>query len=624
MLLRSMRNGFLSAIFLGLLVMGAMGLILSDWNGMFRGGVTATDVAVVDGDPIKIQDFHNRLSNALRSRNIDPKDAYQLGLVDAFLRQDIFERLFKKFAQDTGLAIDDNFVAKRIQALVAPLKKEGMSDKEALALYLKTAQTTEAKLVESLRDDTAAAILQNIFASASYVPEALIADLNAYSGETREADVFFIPRDSIKLDNDPSDDDLRSSYAQTTNSYMLPESRDITLALLNTAALTKDVTIADADISAAYEENKADYDLPETRSLEQAIFPSEDVADKTLALVKSGLPLKEAVKKVTGKTDDYTNAKTYKNGDFPEEISEPLFAGATKEALGPYKTGLGYHLFVIQEIIPAHTQSLDDVRDNIRAALLADKQADRIFEVSGAIEERLDAGERYEDLAKAYPLDVKSVKNLQRDSKDEALAATGAGKAAHMILEQAFAAEASHASTFKELGDGKIYSLRVDTISKSMPKPFDTVKNDVKKAWMADQKRQKNLAAASALSTKLNDGAITLAKVSQKVAHYTQIKRTDAPEGLPLSAAERLMSAEQGKFIVIEVPEKDGVYVGRVSKIDLGKMTADQKNDPQAALMIRQNVSKGTVDMFANWLTSQYEVTINKELLERAYGRQEE
>lgn len=84
MLLRSMRNGFLSAIFLGLLVMGAMGLILSDWNGMFRGGVTATDVAVVDGEPIKIQDFHNRLSNALRSRNIDPKDAYQLGLVDAF------------------------------------------------------------------------------------------------------------------------------------------------------------------------------------------------------------------------------------------------------------------------------------------------------------------------------------------------------------------------------------------------------------------------------------------------------------------------------------------------------------------------------------------------------------
>ena len=49
MLLRSMRKGFFSALFLGLLVAGAAGLMLSDWNGFFRNGVTTTDVAKVDG-----------------------------------------------------------------------------------------------------------------------------------------------------------------------------------------------------------------------------------------------------------------------------------------------------------------------------------------------------------------------------------------------------------------------------------------------------------------------------------------------------------------------------------------------------------------------------------------------
>lgn len=125
MILRSMRSGFFSKAFLGLLVLGGASLVFTDWNGMFRGGgINKTDVAKIDGTPIKISEFSNRVNHVIRNQQIDAATAYKVGLIDNILSSEIYDIQMKKNALDLGIRVEDRIVAEQIKQLIAPLKKK--------------------------------------------------------------------------------------------------------------------------------------------------------------------------------------------------------------------------------------------------------------------------------------------------------------------------------------------------------------------------------------------------------------------------------------------------------------------------------------------------------------------
>ncbi len=212
MLLRSMRNGFLSALFMGLLVLGGISLIFTDWNGMFHGGVDKTDVAKVDGTPIKIAEFNSRVNRILHQQQINQSAAYQMGLIDNILRQEIFEILLKKDAAALGIRIQDRIIADQIRDLISPLKKNGVTDKEALKQFLEMQGMSEGQLTSALRDDLTSKILKATITSGAYIPKAMVDNILAYQNETRSVDVAFYPNASVSITDKPTDADLEKYY----------------------------------------------------------------------------------------------------------------------------------------------------------------------------------------------------------------------------------------------------------------------------------------------------------------------------------------------------------------------------------------------------------------------------
>ena len=191
MLLRSMRSGFFSTIFLGLLVMGGVSLVFTDWNGMFKGGGNKTDVAKIDGTPIKISEFNSRVNSILRSQKIDPATAYQMGLIDNILSNEIYDILIKKNAAELGIQVEDRIIAEQIKEMIAPLKKDGVDDKAALKQFLEMQGMSEKQLTTALRDELTSKILKSTISSSVYIPKALTEDVIAYKNETRNVDIAF-------------------------------------------------------------------------------------------------------------------------------------------------------------------------------------------------------------------------------------------------------------------------------------------------------------------------------------------------------------------------------------------------------------------------------------------------
>lgn len=613
MLLRSMRKGFLSAIFLGLLVLGAVGLIFSDTHSMFQNGYSKTDAATVDGSPIKIAEFNSRVTNVLRQQQIPTAAAYQMGLINNILTGEIFEILVKKDAAKLGIRIEDRIIAEQIKTLITPYKSANTSDHAALKKFLETQGMSEKQLVGTLRDELTSKILKSTISSASYVPEALISSIQSYHGMTKDVEIVFTPNSSIAIKTQPSDKDLEAYYNERTIDFMNPESRDVTVAILDTSKIAKP-TISEADVKASYEENKDKFSIPVSADVEQSLIGDEAKAKAIADAVKAGKSMSDAVKSVTGDAKAYQGKNNFTKDGLASDITTPVFAGKAGDVIGPVKSALGFHVIQLIELKDAHSKSYDSVKDKIRKELEDEKSGNALYDVTGDIEDRLANGETYEGLSKEYPMTITHLKALSRNTKADKTG-TFAENEFQTIVTKAYSLKDSTPSEMSDFVTGKLYSVRADKISPAVAKPFVEVKSEILKDWTADQQAQENLLSAQKRVDDLVSGKIKFDTLNPtKVDNLSHAGSTAVAKDV----TERFMSAEKGKFMLAISRDKGGIYIGRVTSVTLPK---DVKVDDASRKSVEGNVSDASYMAYMESLQTKYPVTINDALLARTYGK---
>ena len=618
MLLSSMQKGFFKFVFLGLLVMGAVGLMFSDWNGFFRGGgVTKTDVASVDGHQIKIAEFHTKVTRVLRSQNVDAAKAYQLGIIDQLLQREILDMVMRSASKDLGVQVEDKIIAEQVRDIISGFKDKGTSDKDALARFLQMQGMTEKQLINILRTETATNIIEGAISSSAYQPNALLNDLAAYRGETRIVDAAFFPNDTVKLAADPTPEQLKSYYATISAFYMEPEKRDVTVALFEQSALAKPVTVTDAEVKAFYDENVDKYAIAEQKFVEQAIVDTKEKADSIFSLVKGGKTIKDAAAEI-GKSASSYHAETSltKDGLMPE-IAEPVFAAKDGDILPAIKTPLGWHVIRVTRSDAAHKEPFEKVAAKIRADLQGEKNGDALYDATTAIEDRLATGETFEDLAKDYKIQILTLKNLTTKN-DPTKDLSFAGKNAQAVLGKIFDSKAQEPSSLSDAGEGKLYTLRVDKIAPAKPKPYDAVEQDVRARWIAENKAEKNLTSLQKQAEAINAGTVKFDSLDTKIERGLSVSRaTINKSSLPREVAMRLIEADTDKVVLAISREKNGIYLAKITSVKLGNTAPDSAAREQAQKL----AANSNVDMFIGSIEGEHNISINRDLLSRTYGR---
>ena len=623
MLLRSMRKGFFSALFLALLVLGGVSLVFTDWNGMFKGGTSKTDVAKVDGTPIKISEFNSRVTRVLHSQQVSADAAYQMGLINNILMQDILAILMKKDAASLGIRIEDRIIAEQIKATIAPYKKDGESDKDTLKRVLEMQGLNEKMLIASMRDELTSKILQSTLATANTAPRALIDDLYAAQHQSRTVELAFFPNAAVTLSTAPSDKDLESYYQTIAAGYMVPETRDITLAYLDTSKIAK-TKASDTDVKTAYDENASRYNLPESATIEQSLISDAAKAKAVAEAVKAGQKMDAAVMSATGDKKAYAGETSLTKDGLPEDIATPVFTGKAGDVIGPVKSALGYHVIKLVKITPAHPADFDSVKEKIRKELNDEKAGNAIFDVTNAIEDRLANGEKFETIAQQYPLTLVSLPRMRKDSKAPK-EYTHDAESFEKILAKAFATAEASASELTDVTATTLVSVRVDKIHQAAAKPFADVKADVLKKWTSDQKTERNLLATQGKVDELNtsdagkDSAAAFAAL-KPVTIKALTRKGDA--SVPKDILPNIMSAEKGKFVMIASRDKDGLYIARVQTVSLPSAN-DAKADSKAGDFSKQvaaDLSSSGLMGYMGYLQNKYPVTINDNLLKKVYG----
>ena len=166
------------------------------------------------------------------------------------------------------------------------------------------------------------------------------------------------------------------------------------------AAVTKDVTVTDDEVKAYYDAHEADYTEPEERETRHilispfaeaaggagTITPTEadwDVAraeaEKVRSEIQNGADFGTEARKYS---DDETTREAGGElgnlilGQMVPQFEEAVFGLKKGELSQPVRTEYGYHLIQVVDIIPEAQIPYEEVKEKIRSALLAQRQAD--------------------------------------------------------------------------------------------------------------------------------------------------------------------------------------------------------------------------------------------------------
>lgn len=624
-MLNAMREGAHSKIvkfvIFSFLVLAVAGMTLMDVGGFFRGGTQNTTVATVAGEKISAMEFDRSVRRAISQQSmLDTKMAYQLGLIEQYLNSQISSVLLQKDARKHGIIITDEAVAQRIAQLVAPYATNGTSIKDAFNRILLSQNMSESEFTSMLRNEMISGLMRaGIQAPAQIVSEVELKDLYQQKNEQRTIKYVLFPHSSVKGIEKASDDVLRPFYQAGQEKYAIPETRTLTLGVLNKDSVLKTLDISDEELQQVYDERIDEYTEKEKRVLEQAIFTSEGEANEAYEKVKSGSSLKEA----SGSA--YIGSESFESAGLLQEISEPAFSLAINESTQPVKTSLGWHILSLKEVIPSKVKEFDKVKEEIRKDLLADKIDTHLVETSNMVDDALAGGEALEDVAKDLHLDIKKLDAVREDGStaDDKDGLKGFESGRADILAAAFSLEAGETSSVQELADGTYVVVRVENITPKTYRPFEEVKADLEKTWTADQRDVLNRRRATEALTALQSETKDLEAVAKE--YNLQVKKenlvNNKPVTAPLTEALKGILFNQDKGTYQLAPVDNGYAIAYVTDIKSPNAEKASKEDMDA---LRQTSAKGTQDeiflIYFNELKKEYGVDINRRTLDSLYA----
>jgi foldase protein PrsA len=146
--------------------------------------------------------------------------------------------------------------------------------------------------------------------------------------------------------------------------------------------VTKDAAeVTDEQALAYYNENPTQFQQPETRTVRHILVADEATANQVEARLAAGEDFATVAQEVStdpgskDKGGDLGAVPTTNSGFVPE-FEQAMDQLAVGQISAPVKSSFGYHIIQVTAITPAHAQTFDEVKDDLKAGLALQNQRD--------------------------------------------------------------------------------------------------------------------------------------------------------------------------------------------------------------------------------------------------------
>ena len=384
-----------SPLIQGTILIIALVFIFWGVGGGNRG--TRNSVAQVNDEVIPYEEFqkaYERLANQYRDQlggNLPKGLLESLDLEGQALEQLIQRSLLRQGAREMGIMVSDLEVQQAVEKMEA-FRSNGSFNVEQYKTILSSSGMTPTSFEDTMRTDLLAGkVIESLSRFAKLTPLE-INDEFAFGNEEIKIEYVSISGANFTDKVETGDEQLKSYYEENKESYMTKPQVKLHFLTFPYATEEKPV-IPEEDIEAFYRQNFSRYSLPEQRRARHILIKtseedSEDTliekrsrAEQVLELARSGEDFAELAKQYSeGPTAQRGgDLGSFARGRMVKPFEDAVFSLNAGEISDIVETQFGFHIIKLEEIEPAYTRTLEEVRDEIAAQIQSQQSTQLAF-----------------------------------------------------------------------------------------------------------------------------------------------------------------------------------------------------------------------------------------------------
>jgi peptidyl-prolyl cis-trans isomerase D len=487
------------------------------------------------------------------------------------------------------------------------LSSAGMSEEDYLRSRGQVAVRTQ--IVEAVSDGFAA-------------PEALIKALAQYDAETRDVNYLLLTPSSIDPVAAPGDSELSAWFEENKTRYAAPEYRKITYVKLQNQDIADPAAISAEAARADYEARKDRYTTPETRVIDQLVFADRAAADEAATALAGGKSFDDLIVE-QGRTASDVRIGSFAKGSVPDQsLAEAAFAVAEAGGTTPVVDGqFGPVILRVAEIAPESSRSFEEVEPEIREQLALAEAAQVLLDVHDAYEDARASGMTLEEAAAQQKLTPVTIDAIDRSGRTPDETIVRDIPESQALLRDAFEAETGVETPPINIGAEGFVWFEVNDIIPARDRTLDEVREKVVNDWTKMKTAEALEAKASELKDRLAKGA-ELSAIAEELSLAVETKYALGRNGADAVFGEAAVaSAFSGPKGLVEVATdasgENRILMQVTSVNDASTVTADSVSIEQRR-QVSQQIADDILDQMVARLQSDYGVSVNRQLAERA------
>lgn len=583
------RKYLTSPLVLGLFALIMLAFIVTGVGGSgglgSMGSATGGGVAKVGSHTISEVEVDRRAKVALdatRQENptLDMAGFVAQGGVESVIDQLINGRAAEAFADANGLVASKRLVDGQIASIPAFNGPTGTFDRNVFLNVLAQRKINEGELRADFAREALTRQLLVPISGAPRLPVNLVTPYAALLVERRDGRVAPVPTAAFTAGTAPTDAEIAAFYRGNLKNYTVPERRVIRYAVFDRASIAAQAVPTEAEIDADYKSNATLYQGSQVRGLTQAVIADQASANAVLARIKGGQSFADALRPLglepltIAPSDRAALGRTAGEG-----VANAAFLGKKGDVAGPVKSPLGFIVFRIDQVVDKPGKTLAQARDEIVTRVAEKKSSDILADKVAKIQDAIDGGSTFDEVAKANGLGVSQSPPLTATGSDPDNVAYKLPPEFSGMVRDAFGAEPDDDAQVATIAGGKFALWKLDRVVASAPRPLNVIREGVLNDLKVDRAKTAAKRVAEGIVNAVNRGTpldravaaagVKLPPVQVMGGRRLEILRDQGKAPPPLAL---MFAMQKGRAKLLQAPNNGGWLVVTVDKVEPGNL----------------------------------------------------
>ncbi len=627
-MLDALRRGANSWVLKPLLILLVLAFVVWGVADVFTGGGRATSIASVGSSEISVEEYQSTygavMNNLARrfGRRPTAEEARLRGIDRAVLEDLVNGATLDQQVRQLGLALSQKTIAAAIEKDPGLQGPDGKFDRPSFENFLREVGYNERGYLnlrrrEELRQQLTQSMFQDLPISST-----LTGLVHQWREETRTVQYFNVDGSTqVKL-GEPDDAKLKEVYDAQQRLFVTPEFRHVVVLALSAAEVMKGLDVPEDEIRKAYDADKASSEVPEKRRILQIPYKDKAAAEAAAKAIASGKSFVDAAKDAGATEKDIDLGLITRADMFDPAIADAAFKLEKGKVSAPVTGRFSTVLLQATEIEAARTRTFDERRQELRDKLAATRSNETIRKLHDTIDDGRAAGRPLLEIAESVKLKAFDNPQIDRLGRKPDGTPGYTGPDLQKVMRAAFDGKPGVEIEPIDLADGGYVWVDVIGVTEEKQRPFDQVKEDVKKVWQRDEIARLSAELVAKLVERADKGETMTAlakEVGSKLVTSKPLKRFGNDQGVPAAVIQRAFSIGLGTRASVDTG--DGVQRVVFRLVDITKPAEPTKEQAaEIAGQLRGELQQDAVQSYVLALRERYGVKINEAQFKRTTG----